>query len=211
MTEQTADTFEISPQQEELWRLAPDGPAGRLQASLTLTGTLDEGRLRGALAQVVARHEILRTTFVAQPGIRIPLQAVSDDLSPVWTTGDVSTTPPAEQAAQLAQIAAHERQQPLPPADGPLVRASLVKLGDTRHTLVLTLSTLCADASSIALLAHELLVHLTGEGDLVADPLQYADFSAWQRELRAGDDAEATAAREFWDGARSDAVVAIPF
>jgi amino acid adenylation domain-containing protein len=211
MTKQTAETFEVSPQQEELWRFQPDGPSGRIQATIALAGDLDPATVQAALAQVVARHEILRTTFVDQPGIRIPLQAVSDELPPAFSTLDLSATEPTEQATRLAQLAACEIEHPLDYAHGPLARASLVKLGDSRHTLVLTLASLCVDAPSVALLARELLAHCTDAGELVQDPLQYADFSAWQRELRAGDDAEASAARDFWTAAEPAAAPTIPF
>lgn len=211
MTEQTADTFEVSPQQEELWRSEPDGPSGRIQATLSLQGALDPAGLRDALGRAVARHEILRTTFVQQPGIRIPHQAVADELAPAFSTLDLSAAEPRDQASQLADLAATELAHPLDYARGPLVRAALVKLADARHALLLTISSLCADSSSAALLASELLGHYGGAGELIEDPLQYADFSAWQRELPGGDDDEATSARDFWTAVEQADAPAIPF
>jgi amino acid adenylation domain-containing protein len=211
MTEQTADTFEVSPQQEELWRFEPDGPSGRIQATIALAGSLDHAALRAALARLVARHEILRTTFAQQPGIRIPLQAVSDEIAPAFSTLDLSAAEPGDQTGQLAECAAGELSAPLDYLNGPLVRAALVKLGDSRHELLVTLSALCADASSVAILARDLLSPDADGGELVEDPLQYADFSAWQRELREGDDDEASAARDFWTAAESATAPSIPF
>ncbi len=211
MTEQTADTFEVSPQQEQLWLSEPDGPSGRIQATLSLEGPLDPAAVQSALKSAVARHEILRTTFVHRPGIRVPLQTVADELAPAFSTLDLRTAEPAEQAQRLEQLAADEIAHPLDYASGPLVRAVLVELTDERHALLLTLSSLCADASSMTLLARELLSHYGGDAQLVEDPLQYADFSAWQRELQGGDDDEASRARDFWAAAEPAVAPAIPF
>src|ERR1035441_2525024 len=123
MTEQTADTFEVSPQQEELWRSEPDGPSGRIQATLSLQGALDPAGLRDALGQAVARHEILRTTFVQQPGIRIPHQVVADELAPAFSTLDLSAAEPRDQASQLADLPATELGPPPDLARRPVVGA----------------------------------------------------------------------------------------
>ncbi len=202
MTEQTADSFEVSPQQEELWLAEPDGPSGRVQAIVELVGGVDPEALRGAVARTIERHEILRTTFAHQPGIRVPVQAVAGDVEPVFSTVDL-TGPDADSAVQ--KHAEAELAYPLDLSQGSLLRALLITRGPDRHSLILTVSTLCADASSIALLVQELLQHYAGATPTVEDPLQYADFSAWQRELEGADDEEATAARDFWS-ATSDAV-----
>jgi amino acid adenylation domain-containing protein len=206
MTEQTADSFEVSPQQEQLWLAQPDGPSDRIQAVFHLHRALDPAAVEAALNRSVARHEILRTTFVRRPGIRVPLQAVAGELTPAWSTADLSSQTPDEQASRLEQLAAAELAQPFDFVQGPLLRAQLVRLDSERYALVLTASALCADASSLSLLAGE----LTG-GQVVEDPLQYADFAAWQRELQAAQDDEAGRAREFWAGLEELSGPAIPF
>src|SRR5450755_3437837 len=198
MSEQIADSFQVSPQQEQLWLAEPDGPAARLQVLVALAGPLDAAALEGALGRVVARHEILRTTFARQPGIRVPLQLVNEELRPAWQTLDLSALGEAEQAAALAELRRSELTEPFDLEHGPLLRAALATCAADRHSLVLTLSALWADASSIAPLLRELVHHHGGAESLVEDPLQYPDFAAWQRELVASEDEPARAAAEFW-------------
>ena len=201
----TDESFQVSPQQEQLWLETPEGPSGRIQAVVSLSGPIDPAAVPRALDSVVARHEILRTTFVRHPGIRVPLQVVRDELPPVWETVDLTAQPAAQQDDRIALLAARELRAPIDFASASPVRAVLIARADARQTLILTLSSLSADAASAALLVAELAHHLNGAGTLTDEPLQYADFAAWQRELHASDDAEALAARQFWQGLDDDA------
>src|SRR5215210_1279646 len=83
---QSADIqgFELSPQQRHLWRLGREleGAPLRVQAAWQLTGPLERARLAGALHGVVARYEILRTTFSQLPGLALPLQVVGSEIAP---------------------------------------------------------------------------------------------------------------------------------
>ena len=211
MTEQITDSFEVSPQQEQLWLAQPDGPSGRLQATFALDGALQANAVAAALQRATLRHEILRTTFVRQPGIRVPLQAIAEELAPAWSSATLAELTGEAQDVRLAALAREQLQAPFDPAHGPLLRALLVALGDDRHALVLTISSLCADASSLSLLGREIFAHLTGAVELAAEPLQYADFAAWQRELQASDDEEALRAREFWTEAAGASSPALAF
>ncbi len=206
-----AETFEISFQQEALWLAEPDGPSGRVQALLAIEGPLDEAALAAAVARTVERHEILRTTFVPRPGIRVPLQAVADELTPAWSVVDASDPGEAEQMVVLDRIAAAELEAPIDVACGPLGRTVLVTCGERRHVLVLTFSALVADAATVQTLAHELVHHLGGSQAIADDPLQYADFAAWQREPREAGDPEVAAAADFWTQAGDACAPALPF
>ena len=81
------------------------------------------------------------------------------------------------------------------------MRAALVTEDEKAIELILTVSALCVDEASMSLVIGEVAAHL-GSADLVGDPLQYPDFSAWQHELNGSDDDEARAARAFWARAR---------
>ena len=193
-------------QQEAFWLAEPEGPSARTQAHVAITGALDATALEGALAKLVARHEILRTTFVRQPGIRVPLQLVNDALAPGWTTVELTGAGPGELSRRLEEIRAQELAAALDFEHGPLVRAVLISDGNDRHSLILTVSGLCADGPSVALIAAELIAACAERPEPLEDPLQYADFAAWQRELAEGGDDEARSAADFWrgwDGARS--------
>src|SRR6185295_4841205 len=71
--------FALSPQQMRLASYLAPGRAGEpyvAQITIEVEGRLDQNRLRQALEAVIRRHEILRTKFVARPGLKVPLQAI---------------------------------------------------------------------------------------------------------------------------------------
>lgn len=176
----TADTgFELSVQQELLWTREPDGPTARSQIWVDLTRPAVEDDLRAALRSVVARHEVLRTVFRRPVGLRLPLQVVLDDLEPAWTVEDLSTVP--DGAADLATFTAVDAGAPLDYGVGPLLRGSLLTLPAGRRTLLLTASAAVADARSLAEVGSEIGRLVDGKA-LGGEPLQYADFAAWQRD-----------------------------
>ncbi|HVR11889.1 MAG TPA: hypothetical protein VMW75_27860, partial [Thermoanaerobaculia bacterium] len=71
--------FRPAPRQQRIWRLR-ENPSLRAQTALLLAGEVDEERLRHALARVVARHEMLRTTFHQTPGLPLPILVVHESL-----------------------------------------------------------------------------------------------------------------------------------
>src|SRR5947209_15005088 len=193
MIEESSSAFRGSPQQEEQWRREPDGPSRRVQAIVRFHGGLDPDALKDALCRVVERHESLRTTFAHQPGMRIPLQVVNDTLPPHW---EMRTAVGGDRERQLAEALASEGAASLNFADGPLVRGLLIAFGAEHHELLVTVSALCADPASITQLVAELAHHYGAPTQITEDPLQYADFSAWQLELSESGDEEGRAARE---------------
>ena len=209
MSEQTGNSFQGSPQQEEQWRREPTGPSGRMQALVLFDGPLDREALSAALGEVVARHEILRTTFGRQEGILIPLQVVGDELEPAWQTADATVAGGGE--PDLTAALAAEREHVVDLDKGPVVRCLLLQLAPERHALILTLPTLHADVSSMSVLVGELARHYGAAVEIAEDPLQYADFAAWQAELSESVEAEALAAREVWGTFESMTAPALPF
>jgi amino acid adenylation domain-containing protein len=177
---------------------------------LAIDGEVESSAIADALRLGVRRHESLRTTFVGQAGVRVPLQVVNELLEPRIETLDLSGDGPQERAERLELVRRSELEAPFDLEQGPLVRATLVTKGEDVLELIVTLSALCADQASTALLLGEVAGHLAS-ADLVKDPLQYADFSAWQHELRDSGENEARAARAFWDGLGAVSSPAIPF
>jgi amino acid adenylation domain-containing protein len=209
MQPETATSFRLSPQQERLW-LAEDEPTGRSLGLFQLTGPLDTDRLREALLRVVERHEILRTTFQRQAGMRLPLQVVHRELAPQWEVHDLTGLGPDEAEARRAQLAAAAESGVWNLADGPLVRALVLSLAPDRSLLVLSVAAVCADAASVVTIAREVAAHYAN-ASVAVEPLQYADFAEWQHELLAADDEDAAAAKEFWSREVGAATPAVPF
>ena len=163
---------------------------------LRLNGPLAVDRLRAALGAIVARHETLRTVFVSQAGFRVPLQRVLGRLDPHCEVVELDGGEEFE--TRVSEAAAAELVTPFDFADGPLLRVLLMRSDADRHALVLTGSVLCVDAGSLALLAGELIGDYGDGGDGREDPIQFADFAAWQRELADGDSDERRSAAETW-------------
>jgi amino acid adenylation domain-containing protein len=205
------DSFNVSPQQERQWLVEPYGPSARIQLELELTGPLDEAALHAALRETVQRHEILRTTFVRQPGVRVPLQTIHEQLEPAWRTLDLQSLASEEQALALTAAARKELADPIDLAEGPVVQALLARSAPERSTLVLTLTALHADVPSVSSLLAELVHHYTAEGELVQEPLQYADFAEAQRELATSQEPVADEARAHWSGLWGASSPSLPF
>ncbi|TDV49928.1 non-ribosomal peptide synthetase [Actinophytocola oryzae] len=164
----------LSSAQRGLWfldRLEPGRGDYVVPIALRVTGDLDVPALRHALTRLVARHEVLRTRFVADDTGR-PCQVV-DPPAPV--TVAVEDVPEAEVRARVDAIAA----EPFDLAAGPLLRAVLVR-ADT-DTLVLCLHHIVFDGWSESVLARELGALYAGEG-LPELPVQYGDYAAWHDE-----------------------------
>ncbi|WP_437738920.1 non-ribosomal peptide synthase/polyketide synthase [Sorangium sp. So ce1335] len=178
--------------QERFWflhRLEPDQAHYNIPAAIELSGPLDAGALARALAEIVRRHEVLRTTFTlagaepvqkVQPPGEVPLPLV-----------DLGERPPAERGEALRDVAAAEARIPFDLAASP-IRALLVRLGPKEHVLLLTLHHIVCDARTAAILDAELgrlyEAFRRGEPSPLADPpLQYADYAVWQRRSLAGE------------------------
>jgi amino acid adenylation domain-containing protein len=210
MQDETAMSFRLSPQQELLWSMQPDGPIGAARVTLEVEGPLDVDRLREALLLVVERHEILRTTFARRQGMKTPLQVVQDTLAPGWELVDLTGLERDEQESRIAGAAADELAGSWDYAEGPLVRAQLFALARDRFQLVLTVAPPCADGGSLATIVRELAAHYAG-APVAQEPLQYPDFAEWQNHLGSPDDEDGKAGRAFWEEAGTGTPTALPF
>ncbi|HET7460396.1 MAG TPA: amino acid adenylation domain-containing protein, partial [Longimicrobium sp.] len=140
--------------QERLWfvdALDPGSPVYAIPFSYRVTGDLDSDALRRALAELVRRHEPLRTTLPAVDGVpvqRIALPPLSFDL-PV---ADLRHLPEGERRAEAGRLAAEASRHRFDLARGPLFRASLVHVSDAEHHLLLNLHHAIGDGWSLGVL-----------------------------------------------------------
>jgi len=82
--EQAIEGYRLSPQQRRSWQLQQESHAGCALCAVLIEGRLNHEALQEALRVVVDRHEILRTTFLRQPGRRFPLQVIAASGSLSW-------------------------------------------------------------------------------------------------------------------------------
>ncbi|MFE5096524.1 non-ribosomal peptide synthase/polyketide synthase, partial [Streptomyces sp. NPDC056638] len=194
--------------QRRLWFLhRMDGTAAtyHIPLALRLTGMLDTAALNEALADVVARHESLRTVFPEVDGV--PCQRVLD---PGATRPRVRLTevPEAELPERLAEFA----RQPFDLAVELPLRAELFALAPQEHVLLVVVHHIAGDGWSTGPLARDLAAAYAArlEGRTPSWPVlpvQYADYTLWQRDL-LGDaaDPESRFAKQldYWKGQLSD-------
>ena len=177
----------VSFAQERLWflhELDPRSPAYNIPATQRLEGALDVDALRAALSEVVRRHEPLRTVFAVVEGR--PVQRVQPAAEVALPVTDLSHLGAEAREAEARRLAAEDAQAPFDLAAGPLFRASLLKLSESEHLLVLNFHHVIADGWSMGIFTRELetLFGAFSRGErspLPELPVQYAEFAAWQR------------------------------
>ena len=204
------DHIPLSFAQQRIWfinRFEPMSTAYNIPEQVRITGPLDTEALRAAFTDVVARHEILRTRFVAELGV--PAQVVDSALLIDKELDWAVTTDPADIAAAIGSGFDLERSWPL--------RVRLLELGDAEYELTVVAHHIASDGESSGPLFGDLIAayqrrHSTiGQLDTVnrgahQPPLavQYADFAIWQqRTLGSVDDPSSRVGQQvaYWERA----------
>ncbi len=172
--------------QERLWFLAryeAEASWYNVPVVLRLRGPLNREALHASLQEIVARHEVLRTSFPETDGIARQNIASAADLSlPVIETVESEMPKFLRQRAQL----------PFDLATGPLIRTCLLQLGNQDNVLLVVLHHIVCDGWSLGIMLRELTELYGAFSRGVASPLpplpiQYADYSEWQREWLQGE------------------------
>lgn len=182
----------LSPSQQRmwfLWQLDPSSPAYNVGGMARLVGVLDIARFEAALQALIQRHEALRTLFPSPDGT--PIQRVQAELLVPLEWHDHSRLPAAESEAALLRLADEEAHRPFDLERGPLLRALLVKQAEREHHLVLTLHHIVTEGWAMDIFARELGELYEAflderESPLVPLPVQYLDYSEWQRQWLDG-------------------------
>ena len=195
--------FPLSLQQRQLWRLRNESTAFRAQCVVLLKGNLDKKILAATANEVVKRHEILRTTFRQIPGLKYPIQIISEDCSIELEEIDLTARVSHQQQGEVEGVEEVIRQKRNLPFDYercPLLHLSLLALAPDEHMLALTLPAFCADAQTLDNLVTE-IAHLyqdfaQSRKSTLDEPMQFIQFSEWQSELLR--DEEAAAGKEYW-------------
>ena len=173
----------LSFSQRRLWildRLLPKDPAYNVPLGLRLRGRLNADALDGALCDLVARHEALRTIFPEEHGA--PLQRILPSPRALLR---LEQLPGAEDEA-IHAVAADEAMVGFDLASDRLLRARLIRVADDDHLLLLTLHHIAVDGWAMSLLIRDLLTLYRGRGagvDAGLPPLalQIADYACWEQ------------------------------
>ncbi|MDI5982454.1 non-ribosomal peptide synthetase, partial [Amycolatopsis magusensis] len=202
------DPLPLSFAQQRLWftgQLEGAGSTYNAPFALRLTGDLDRAALAAALADLVARHESLRTVFPAEAGT--PRQRV--------LPAEAVRVPLAERSCREADLAgalAETARLPFDLAHDLPLRATLFDLGDRQAVLLLTLHHIAGDGWSMGPLLRDLSAAYTDRSagrvpERPPLPVQYADYTLWQRALLGSeDDPDSLLTRQlqYWAGALAE-------
>jgi amino acid adenylation domain-containing protein len=179
--------------QQRLWfidQLDPGSSVYNFPAAVRLKGPLDTVALKQSLNEIVKRHEALRTTFAIVDGRPVPVIAPS--LTLTLPVVDLRELPDTERETEVQRLATNEAQQPFDLAQGPLVRATVLRLGENEHVGLLTMHHIVSDGWSTGILIREMAAlyagFCSGSPALLPElPVQYADFAHWQRHWLEGE------------------------
>jgi len=179
--------------QQRLWflnQLEPDSAAYNVPAALRLDGRLNVETLERTLSEIVRRHEVLRTTFKVVDGQAA--QVVRDAWAWDLLVEDLSGWPQRLREAEARNRSLKEARRPFDLSKGIAMRATLLRLDETDHVILLTLHHIVADGWSMGVLVREVaeLYRAFSSGQepsLPELPIQYADFTLWERQLLKAD------------------------
>ncbi|MEC3956238.1 amino acid adenylation domain-containing protein [Nocardia sp. CDC153] len=204
----------LSLPQQRLWflnRFSPESSAYNIAFVLRIDGDPDIEAMRAALADVVERHEVLRTVFP------------EDEHGPYQVVLDTARCLPVLEAVETDEVGARTALRSLARRGFDLtreipLRMTLLRTGNRRHLLGIALHHIAADGWSLGPLTRDLAIAYTARHGGAAPawtplPVQYADFSLWQREILGADsdlDSEAAAQLAYWRTALADLPEELP-
>jgi aspartate racemase len=179
--------------QQRLWfldQLEPGSAIYNIPVGLRLGGALNVPVLQRCMSEVLRRHESLRTRFEAVKGQ--PVQVIQSGASLEMPLVDLRGLPGPEREAEAKRLCMEEARRPFDLQLDLMLRAGLLRLGETDHILFLNMHHIASDGWSMGLLVRELrtLYEAFVEGKpspLPKLPVQYADFALWQREWLQGE------------------------
>jgi amino acid adenylation domain-containing protein len=180
--------------QQRLWlidQMEQGSTAYNILVPVRLRGRLDTEALAAGLSGVVARHEVLRTTYRADGDRTIQVVGPPEPVTPAYA--DLAGLGPAEREQALSDAFVTEETTPFDLAAGPVVRARLLRLAPDDHVLLICVHHIAVDAESVPLLYDELArgygARVAGTTpDLPPLPAQYGDYAAAQRDRMRGEE-----------------------
>ena len=173
--------------QERMWflnQLEPDSAVYNQFKALSLRGTLDRDALQKALDAVMARHEVLRTTYSSLDGQ--PFQDIHETANLEFCAVDLRDFPDDRRTAELDRHLREFSRRPFDlEKDWPL-RAALLRLAEEEHVLLVVTHHIASDGWSNEILYKELTAlyeaFCHGRGSPLTDlAMQYADYAVGQK------------------------------
>jgi acyl-CoA synthetase (AMP-forming)/AMP-acid ligase II len=177
----------LSPNQQRIWfmeELNSGVPVYNESEAVRLRGDLNADLIEKALNEIIARHEILRSTI--QIAGDMPCAVVLPSWSLRLKHIDLSSFPLTQREAEVQRLLIDEPRLPYKLGNEPGIRATLLRLGQAEHILILMMHHVVCDWSSIGVLWRELSAFYRASRsgrplDLPALPIQHGDYAVWQQ------------------------------
>ncbi|MHC4268500.1 MAG: non-ribosomal peptide synthetase [Planctomycetota bacterium] len=182
----------LSYAQQRLWflnQLEPDSPFYNISQVFRIHGTINVESLHKALNAIINRHEILRTSFKLEG--EQPVQVISTKLTLDLPTINISESPGKKRETRIQNLISDFTQQPFDLTCGPLILFHLIRIDSQEHIFVVVMHHIISDGWSMGIFNRELEAlynsFCSGEPYTPQElPIQYADFSQWQRQWFKG-------------------------
>jgi len=211
-----AEPAALSFAQQRLWFLDQlEGPNAtyNMPNAFRLYGELNIGVLESALAEIIRRHEALRTNFAQVDGK--PVQIIHDDVQGYLSVVELPGLDQAQREAEILQRSRQDARRLFDLERERLLRIQILRFDPLYHVMLINMHHIVADGWSLGVIVREMvtLYNALSRGDaspLAKLPIQYADFAQWQRRWLAGPQLEGQI--EYWRGQLADApsLLALP-
>jgi amino acid adenylation domain-containing protein len=184
------DRIPLSFSQERLWFI--DRLEGTIQyhvnTVLRLKGKLDQDAIEYALKTIVNRHEVLRTVILETDGE--PYQFVKPDNR--WQLNVIEGSTYPEDSTLLQEDIKTLIRKPFDLSKDDMMRATLVRINNDDHILVITIHHIASDGWSKSVLVNEVAAlydsyRNNNPHGLKQIGVQYADYAIWQRQYLEGE------------------------
>ncbi|PZS36911.1 MAG: non-ribosomal peptide synthetase [Pseudonocardiales bacterium] len=169
------DLLPLAPLQEGLWYHSSYDESGADvylgQWMFEFDAALDEQRLEGAARELLRRNASLRASFVQRRSGEL-VQVVVGEVPTPMTVVELGDR-------ELAEVQRDERARRFDLAKAPLLRLLLVRRGEGRHALIMTVHHIVMDGWSASLLIEELFDLYASEPATLPARRPYRDYLAW--------------------------------
>ena len=187
------NTFPLSFTQQRRWflsQLEPESPAYNVWHVMEIEEGVSVAAIQATLAELVRRHEILRTIFPSINGD--PVQLILEPQDFFLPLIDLREIEPPERSKELSRVLVSETTRPFDLIHGPILRTPLLQFKDDNYLLLLDMDHILVDGWSFMILLNEFnslyVAYATGKTPHLEElEIQYADFAVWQREYLQGE------------------------
>ena len=182
-----SDPLFLSDAQLRLWfldKFQPNSPLYNIPKAMRMSGDLNVEVLQEALNAIVNRHEPLRATFASVN--ENPVQTIAKSRSVNLSVIDLGDQPVSEHETQVQHLLKEEARRSFNLSQDLMLRATLIRMSEKDHVLLLTTHQIVADNWSMEVLFKELSIlyeaFSTGKPSPLPDlHVQHVDFTAWQK------------------------------